>query len=213
MRPSVRSVIQRFTDGFEGDVPHMYKDKAKPVGFVTVGRGNKIDPFTDLTAARIDWVRPDGSTPTPSEISSAWLRVKGAPPERCEEGGNSAYFQNLTSIRATPESLQRLFDRRLGINEAIIAEWFGDAWETFPAPAQLACHSMAWAGGPYIFHGYPSLTACCKAGNWAELDADGKVIGGAAAECHMKGWGIEARNAKNIALFVQAAAGGDPDAL
>ena len=86
---------------------------------------------------------------------------------------------------------------RLQDIEKFLLTTFHD-WNEWPADAQLAVLSMAWAMGPAFTRNFPKFTAAAKSRNWRE----------AALECRMNESGNEeliARNAANRKLFMTAA--------
>ena len=155
MRAVVLDSFVSWSSKFEGRCMWMYLDL---LGLVTTGVGNLVDP--PMLLQGLDFVRADGFTPTTgNEISAAWLRVKNEQAHK-NIGGGQKFWQDLTSIRLTKTSLDRLIARKLATNETIIRAWFGPRWDTYPADAQLGILSMAWAAGAGIFQKeFPRFTA------------------------------------------------------
>lgn len=211
MRPSVRDAFPSWSATFEGDaVPWPYLD-AKSL--VTLGTGQLCDPFPAMNGIR--FIRPDGSTPTSSEVSAMWLRTKGSrgklvpfkgsmvPVEKV--GGGNEYWQYLNTLRATPESMASDLVNRAHAFEADLRITFPD-YDAWPACAQLAILGFCWAAGSHAFGHFPKFTAALRAQDWTT----------AARECHLDETGnpgLKPRNVAQRTLFEKAAAGGDPDAL
>jgi GH24 family phage-related lysozyme (muramidase) len=139
VRPSVRAAFLAFTTPLEGCCDYLYADV---LGLITTGIGNLVDPLS--AAQGLPWVRPDGSRATGAEIATAWLTVKGDP--QCARQGHR-YARSLTTIRLTPEGVERLVYGKLDANDRFLAGRFAD-FDEWPACAQLAVHSLAWACGP-----------------------------------------------------------------
>lgn len=197
MHQSVRDYFLKFTKRFESSTDFFYLDID---GSVTIGYGNKVDPLSD--GQWLVFTRPSGLIATPSEVSSAWLTVKNRQDWR-KKGGMA--FAVLTTIRATPESIQRLCNAKLDEIEHVYTRVFPD-WECWPADAQLGALSMAWAMGPNFTSGWPKWTAACRAKNWLQ----------ASLNCHMADFanpGLRPRNAANVLLFQRAARAPDPTQL
>ncbi len=208
MKPAVRASFLRFTAPLEGSVPWMYLDI---LGLVTVAVGNLIDPigYTVL----LPFVRPDGSPASESEIAEAWHAVKSRP-ELAKQGYRAA--ERVTSVRLTPFGIETVVLKKLDEIDAALSRRFAD-YPSWPADAQLATLSMAWACGA-AFH-FPRLDAALRALDFARFDG-GEIIGGAAFECTINEHGnpgVVPRNAANRLLYANAAhvreQGLDPDVL
>lgn len=195
MRPAVRDAFVAFTSPLEGVVPWMYADVK---GLVTTAIGNLIDPMS--AAMPLPWRRPNGTPASSEEVSAEWLRVKNDP--NAARLGHR-YTQRITSLRLTDDGVRDLVFRKLDENDAYLRKRFPD-FEEWPADAQLATHSMAWACGPAFR--FPRLEAALRARNWLA----------AADECHIStagNPGIVPRNAENRKLYKNAAYAADPDVL
>lgn len=188
MRAAVREAFVRFSSDLEGVVPWMYQDVK---GLVTVAIGNLVDPMS--LALDLPFVKPDGSPASRAEIASAWQAVKNRT-DLARLGHRVA--ARATNIRLTPEGIERVvmakFDqmaRQLETRFPTLDEW--------PADAQLATMSMAWACGPAFR--FPRLAACLRA----------KDFSGAAHECTIQevgNPGVRPRNVRNRILYRNAAA-------
>ena len=219
MRPAVRAAFLRISSEWEGVCEYPYLDV---LGLVTVAIGNLIDPVEH--ALTLPFVRADWTPATRAEIASAWLVVKG---QFCGVAGAETRVHRCpwrpwterpclahmghraaragARIRLTDEGIATVVGRRLDSNEAILKRRY-KAWEEWPADAQLASLSMAWAMGPN-FHGpFPRLHAALAAGDFLA----------AAEECHMnekRNPGIVERNKGNRVMYVNAAMTPDPAQL
>lgn len=222
IRPAVRDVFIPFTAKHEGVVPYPYLDV---LGLVTVAIGNLIEP--EASVLSLPFVRPDGTRASTAEISAAWRMVKS-----CDCGKHDASLKcawpnkrspvdnrpclahqghlaakHLTSIRLTPEGVERLVYSKMTSMAEHLAIRFPN-WRSMPADAQLATLSMSWACGEHFR--FPKLEAALRAGDFAA----------AAAECHINevgNPGVAPRNVANKSLYQWAAqvaaGGGDPDVV
>lgn len=202
MRDSVRAAFVGFTERFEGSVATMYLDVK---GLVTVAIGNLIDPIG--TALDMPFLRQDGSPASRSEIGAEWRRMK-TEPSLARLGWTAA--AKLATLHLSPEGIAAVVQAKLAANEAYLTHMVGrfPEFPTWPADAQLAVLSMAWACGP-AFH-FPKFEACMHA----------RDFNGAAANSHMEdshNAGLRPRNAADLVLLANAAAveeaGADPETL
>jgi GH24 family phage-related lysozyme (muramidase) len=171
----------------EGVVPWMYLDVK---GLVTVAIGNLIDPIQ--YALPLPFRRPDGAFGARDEIAAEWLRVKNHP--SLAKWGHRAAEQ-VTSLRLDDEGVQLVVSRKLAQNADHLRRRFRE-WDEWPACAQLATLSMAWACGPAFQ--FPMLAAVLNAQDFAE----------AARQCHINeagNPGIVPRNIRNKILYRNAA--------
>lgn len=193
MKPAVRAAFVAFSDGFEGTVPWMYLDVK---GLVTVGIGNLIDPLP----GGLPFVRADGTPATPREIAAEWWAIKSAT-QLAKQGHRAA--KALTRLRLTPAGIEQVVFAKLDQMTAHLVKRF-PAFNEWPADAQLATLSMAWACGPAFR--FPLLEAALKA----------KDFSMAAGRCHMNETGnpgLRPRNRANKILYRNAALTTEPEAL
>jgi hypothetical protein len=189
VKQSVRDAFMDFTVPLEGKVPWMYLDVK---GLVTTGVGNLIDPVA--YAVNLPWVRrSDMATRAPrQEIvdefnlikSSAWLAKAGYRPA-----------EKLCLLRLTDDGVRELVMRKFQQNYEHLKGRF-PAIDEWPADAQLATMSMAWACGPAFR--FQMLEAYLRSSNFS----------GAAQECHINesgNPGLKPRNAANKRLYANAA--------
>jgi GH24 family phage-related lysozyme (muramidase) len=176
-----------FTAAFEGVVPWMYQDVK---GLVTVAIGNLIDPMQ--YAMPLPFV--DRVTGTPADrdtIMREWMRVK-SDASLARLGHRAA--ERVTNLRLTPEGIDMLVGRKLEQNDSHLRGRFPD-FESWPACAQLATHSMAWACGPGFR--FDRLVLALRMQDFAA----------AALECHMNeagNPGLAPRNRANKILYRNA---------
>lgn len=187
MRPSVREAFLRYTVPLEGRVQCMYLDVK---GLVTTGIGNLID--TPQEAARLPWLRQTGAYATRDEIVTEWARVKHDP-DAARLGHR--YALRITTLRLSEDAVNELVYGKLDANDAFLARRF-PAWDTWPADAQLATHSLAWACGPAFR--FPRCEAALRRRDFLE----------AATECRIDergNPGVVPRNAAQKVLYRNAA--------
>lgn len=187
MRPAVRERWIGFTEPLEGSVRWLYADVR---GLITIGLGCLVDPIE--MALPLPFVRPDGSFATRDEIIIAWRIIKSRQ-ELAQQGHRAA--AQWTTLRLTDEGVAHLAHARLDDMERHLVQRFPQ-WDTFPADAQFAVLSMAWACGPAF--AFPRCEAAILAQDWTE----------AARECRIDETGnpgLKPRNLANRILFQNAA--------
>lgn len=197
MKASVLAAFPSFSTKFEGRLPYMYTDVK---GLVTTGIGNLIDPLP--SALVLPWKHADGSGASRDEITSEWQTIKNAWP-----GIQSAATRSIVTLHLDPSDIDWLVAEKAKANEAYLRSRFPD-FDYWPADAQLALHSMAWAMGPAFK--FPKFEAAAQKQEFAT----------AAIESHMNAAGnagLVPRNAANVILFNNAEAvvraGGDREVL
>lgn len=141
MKPSVRASFMGFTIPLEGFVPFMYLDI---LGLVTTAIGVLCD--SKAAVRRMPWVRADGSLASQEEIDADFDRVKSR--QDLKMRGGMAY-KSVAQLRLTPQGVEDVTLGKLAIMEAELLKRFPE-FETWPADAQLATLSMAWACGPWF---------------------------------------------------------------
>jgi len=140
MRQSVRDIFVPFTQTFEGKCDFMYLDVK---GLVTAAVGNLADPVS--LALAMPWRRRSDSQPaTLNQVQEEWIRVKEL--TSLDQRGGGAYAASST-LFLDEAGIASVVAGRLNLNESLLAKRFGPNWDWFPADAQLACHSIAWAAG------------------------------------------------------------------
>lgn len=186
MRASVRERFVWFTSRYEGVVPWMYLDVK---GLVTTAIGNLIDPIQYALA--LPFVRADGSPASKDEIAAEWSRVKSHPTAAMQ---GHRVLKDVTSLRLTEDGIAKVVGAKLDQNWTHLRGRFPEIAE-WPADAQLATLSMAWACGPAFR--FPMLEASLRSQNFAM----------AAIECKMSTTGnpgIVPRNVANKILYRNA---------
>ena len=158
-------------------------------GLVTVARGNLIDPVN--TALGLPFMR--GAVPaTRPEIAAEWQVVKSHQ-EMTHTGAHA--FAAITGLRLSDKGIEDLVLTHLDGNEAFLRKRFPD-FDVWPADAQLATFSMAWALGAG-FH-FPTLEAALHKQDFVA----------AALSCKMNeagNPGLKPRNIANKILYDNAA--------
>ena len=188
-----QSVIDKFVDftaPLEGVVTSLYADVR---GLLTVGLGCLADPVS--MALSLAWVLPDGSTPSQAEIARQWHVIKGQAAAMSRL--HWRYAAKLTTMRLTDQGVLDLATQRLLANEKILRGFFPN-WDLFPADAQMACCSMAWAVGAGFPRIFGNFRAAANAQNWVS----------AVAACAIRtenNPGIVPRNAANRLCLSSAA--------
>lgn len=218
IHPIVRAEFLAFTERFEGRVPHMYLCQK---GYVTVGLGCKIDQSDNpedaepwMPALALPWARGLALC-DPDEITSEWNRVKVMKPGLLPKaylpltmrmGGPGALrlddaqidalaFRRLDAIA---EALEARFSIQGKFKERGLEFDLSPSFRDWPADAQLATLSMAWAGGSDFWRKHVKWAAHADVCNWA----------GCADECKFRAEGdgsLQRRNAENERLFRRAA--------
>jgi hypothetical protein len=189
LRPVVRAYFVAFSGPLEGVIPWMYLDVC---GLVTTAIGALVDPVS--LALPLPWVRGDGSRATEVEVRAEWARIKSATWLATAGAGKA---RQLCALRLTPEGVEGVTLTRL---DAMAGELHRRApgFADWPAAAQLAALSMAWAVGvDGLTRGFPRC--------WAALCAE--RYGEAAEECAIRtegNPGVVPRNEHNRLLLLAA---------
>jgi hypothetical protein len=218
LHPSVTDAWHVFSEPLEGRVPYMYLDVKN---LITTAVGKLVDPI-DL-ALPLPW-RLDGRPATPREVREDWLALHNENNRRLRWGVKP--LSKLHHKFAAPYTRVRL--DAIGI-DAIVADTLAlfvrkliaifPAFESFPADAQLAICSMAWACGPGFDvdafdngnGGWPNFCRLVRARDWAGcvagLDAnhDGIADSFAAKIRETGNAGVVPRNKANALCFSNAA--------
>jgi len=192
MYDSVRNSFAAFSAPLEGSVPWMYQDT---LGKVTIGIGNLIDSHESAWATRNfggtfvhkdDMITEAGE----AEVYADWDRVSGDPSLK----GNWKAAEVPTNLRLTEAGVASLAANKLQAFEDSLrqtAEFAAvDGW---PADAQLALFSIAWAQGT-IFDDWPNFRAACAAQDW----------NAAVAQCNLGNQWLGKRNAVNRGMLRNA---------
>jgi len=177
---SVREYFLGFIEHFDGRSDCMYLDVR---GQVTTAVGNLID--TEEDACRLSWTKDDGTAATEAEVRAEWRLVKGM-------------TARATKLRLTDAGIDELVLSRFDANTHILRRTYAD-WDSWPADAQLGCHSILWSGAffPLDSH-WPRFNSAARARDWVT----------AAEHSHVQDQqhrGVARRNAANHQLFLNAA--------
>ena len=191
--PSVQSYLPRFSQTFEGRVTHMYLDIK---GLVTVGVGNLIDPVELALDLPFHLKNLPGTPADRAQIAAEWQVIK-FDRSLAEKGAHAC--APLTALELNDGAIDALIAKRAAEDEKSLKRrpQFAN-FEAWPADAQLALLSMAWALGPGGVAGFPKLSAACQALDFhtaadeCEISEDGNA-------------GLVPRNVANRALFLNAA--------
>ncbi|HZN80931.1 MAG TPA: hemopexin repeat-containing protein [Mycobacterium sp.] len=186
---SVRDYFLAFTEPLEGRIYCMYLDIE---GYVTTAVGNLID--TEGDACRLPWTTADGTRAAESEIRSEWRLVKGMT-ELARQGAGAA--ARATQLRLTDAAIDDLVLAKFDANTPVLRRAYAD-WDSWPADAQLGCHSILWTGSRFPDDKYwPRFNAAVKTRDWLTA-ADQSHINDEANP------GVTARNTANHELFKNA---------
>lgn len=151
-----------------------------------------------------------GALVSPSEVADAWLAVKrmnARSPGFAQQGGFK--YAALTTITLDMQGLRQLFERTLAAFDATLSTRY-PTYQEWPADAQLATLSMAWAMGP-AFH-FPAFKVAVDAGDFEKAAEVSFFRGGGGTPNARSG-----RNKENELMFMNAATvvkgGANPDLL
>lgn len=131
---------------------------------------------------------------TKKEIETEWRYIKSKTEYK---NYKPAIWDGLTNLDLSDAAIDNLCYQRLNDNQTVLTRAF-PAFESWPADAQLALLSMAWAMGPGFSRSWPQFSAACR-----ELD-----FYCAADYCQMNDAtnpGLVPRNRANKILFTNAA--------
>jgi hypothetical protein len=185
--PSVLEVWDDYSEPLEGRIPWMYLDVR---GLVTVGVGCLL--AGEDQAVHLGWRHASGEPATVAEVRAEYRRVQAMPP-----GLTAARYKG--PLRLPQGEVDRLTLTRLRANAELLSRSFAPDWQSWPADAQLAALSMAWAcGAGWVGARWPRLTAACRARDWLR----------AADECRIReagNPGVAPRNAQQRIAFRNAA--------
>ncbi len=199
MHAAVRNAWRRFNESLEGLTTWMYLDVK---GLVTTGMGNLIDPVQ--VALELTWRDANDQPASADAVGQEWHRIKQNL-ALAHQGAQAA--RAVATLHLAESEIDALIQRRLDQNAAILqASPAFDDFDAWPADAQLALLSMAWAMGPGFGPGFPQFSRACAA-----LD-----FSAAAADCEMNATGnpgLVRRNAANRQAFLYAARATDPAVL
>lgn len=219
LHQSVFDVWHKFSEPLEGArIPYLYADVK---GLLTTGTGNLVDPLP--LALPLPW-KIDGRPATEREIREDWMTLKGEDERRIREGErplrkmHHRFAAGYTRIRLDDADIIALVESKLHANVAYFAGKIFPDFATFPADAQLALCSIAWAVGPGLdvdaFDNgngkWPNLSRAVRAQDWAGcvagVKADNHSGSYAAKIKEDNNAGVVPRNIANVLCFRNAAA-------
>ncbi len=191
MRVVVAASWLDFTEPIEGGVQCLYNDVR---GLTTIAYGNLVN--TPGEAAALQLVHRDGTFATAAEKIAAWHAVHDDP---SSAAGGWRYAAKLTPLRLTRDGMNSLALVKLYDNDRTLLSRLPD-WESYPACAQMAFHSLAWACGAKAQ--FPRLFSDAVRRDWEAC----------AVEIHMNEWtpegihnkGLIPRNVANKVLLRNA---------
>ena len=190
MHQAVKDIFPSFSKEFEGRISHFYLDVK---GLVTIGVGNLVDPVE--LALTLPLQRKDTGRPaTRSEIMEEWSKVKAN--KALAQRGHLAAAK-VTALALSDSAIDELVSRKFEEFARHIRRHYTEI-DQYPADAQLALMSMAWAMGPDFPRSWPRFSVLVLNRDWAS----------AAAGCKMReagNPGLVPRNAENKKLFENAA--------
>lgn len=227
MRSVVKEVFFDYTAGREGYTPFMYCDNLNLVttgvgdlidagpnysGVSSVERAalnNVVSANAMAPAMRLPWRKRGpgwtsknpiaGDLVSPAEVADAWTKVKRQNelvPGFAQRGGFA--YAGLTDLTLSVDAIRDLFNTTL-LNFESTLRGYMPTYDDWPADAQLAVLSMAWAMGP----NFPvTFTEFRKAAIREDFDIAGQ-------QCDFKGGGSlsdpNSRNSAHKIMFANAA--------
>jgi hypothetical protein len=190
MTPLRRAVAEAwfgFNARHEAVIYHLYPDSK---GLVTAAVGNLADPLPLAQAMPLR--RADGSLASADEIEADWLRVKHLP-DGPRLGAPAA--AKVVQLHLTRADVEALVASRRDANAAALEIRF-PGFASWPASAQMAVRSLAWAAGSNF--DFPLCAAALARGDF-ETAADEVKID------EQKTKGVTRRNLANRAFLLAAA--------
>lgn len=154
--PDVRAGWVGFSTPLEGCIPHLYLDTK---GLVTVAIGALVDS-PGAAAALSGWSDPGG-------VTADWYRVKAMDPGRA-----ASHYAGGPQL--TPEGIAAVTTSRLDAAGVALLHAF-PAFYDWPAPAQAAALSLAWACGAGWPASWPRLSRFCSAASWMDAAGDCQI--------------------------------------
>lgn len=187
MHAPVSAIFPAFTKPLEGDVLWPYLDL---LGLVTTGYGCLVDPASMMDG--IPW-KIGGQLAPADEVRRQWTLLKA---RQDLKNLHFRYAAEITTIRITEDDASALLVRRMTSTEQTLQTFF-PSWDDFPADAQLACMSMAWACGAAYAKIFTHFAAFANQHDWANAAA--------CAQIKAQGNpGIVPRNAQDVLCLTNA---------
>lgn len=170
-------------------------------GLVTIGLGCLIDP--ESLARSLPFVGKNTGKRVPVEVIAVeWRNVK-ANTLLARQGHAAA--SRVTTLKLEDDAIDELARVRLHSTEDYLKKTLKD-FEQWPADAQLATLSMAWAMGAGFTMSFPAWTKAAMKHDWVTC----------AKQCLMRtagNPGLVPRNKANVALFLAASTTTTPDEI
>lgn len=168
IRPAVLAAWHDFSEPLEGRVHSMYLDI---LGLVTVGVGNLID--SPDQAAELPFIHARTGLPaTRAEIVAAWRELKS---RQDLARLHWRYAAGLNDLRLTDAAIDEIVRAKLTSNAIHLATKHFREFVDFPADAQLAILSMAWACGPGFPVKFSNFAKFADRQDWTSAKACAKI--------------------------------------
>lgn len=191
MKQSVKDIFFSFNQQFEGTVPYMYLDI---LGKVTVGVGNLIDPIS--LCLNLPFLhKSDSSIASKNDIIMEWRTVK-LNTQLAKQGHLAA--SKITKLFLTAAAISNLVTSKSIEFETYLKTHAFTNFDQYPADAQLAIMSMAWACGEGLGSIFINFKKSCLNQDWNT----------AADQCNIRttnNAGLIPRNKANRKLLLSAA--------
>jgi GH24 family phage-related lysozyme (muramidase) len=161
LHQSVVDAFPEFSRKFEGRVQTMYADVR---GLITTGVGNLIDPVG--AALALPWRDLDGYV-SHARIDAEWRALKARASEMARH--NPPVQAKLCGLKLWLDepAIDAMVRSKLEANANDIARRHFPRFADFPADAQLAIMSLAWAAGSGWPAKFPHANLAILAGDWA----------------------------------------------
>lgn len=159
MRQSVLETFPGFTRDLEGACSWLYLDK---LGIPTTAYGNAL--FSTAAMCALPWRHSDGAFASRDEMIAEYSAILNLKDKRNPYGvlwtdcGGGA-FQALTRLHLDGEGVAALVRSTIAKDDLYLQKKFPD-YETWPACAQLAVHSLEWACGDA--YSFPKMDAALR---------------------------------------------------
>lgn len=212
MHFSVRNYFIEFNEPFEGRINYMYLDIK---GLVTIGIGNLFDVEKAENTVALKRVMDElaalpfvykekhpnaGKLATRTEIEAEWKRVKDKQ-DLAKKGAKAFKDIKITTLKLEDNAIDQLLFTKLNKMERELKNIPAfRQFEQWPADAQLALLSMAWATGvPKIRQQWVRLQKACEKQDFDDATRRCGILS-------VGNPGVIPRNRANRDLFKNAAA-------
>lgn len=166
IRPAVIEAWAAFSEPLENRLPYMYLDI---LGYVTTAVGVLVD--TELSAMALPWKDRYGKPATSHQIRTEWRALKARQDLAQYHHREAA---RLTTIRLTEADIDAIVDQRRAQAAQVLTKRFPE-FPAWPADAQLATLSMAWAMGSHFWLKFPLWSGFADKRDWKSCAAAGKI--------------------------------------